>query len=314
MALVKSGTFGSSPVAAYELHAAQTAGSGNSRTVKVTLKLKVNGSTTASKYGYGLSWIARVKDSYSATTAIKGNEYWYGGEGYREFSQTLTVDVGTTNSTSITVGFQLKRSDGGSSSWNQTITGNFTVDKTNTKPYFPTDQQYLNIKQGNNSSGALLSGIIPENISNVYLEWGQASDAEGGTLTYSLNHRINGGNWSQIDSGTDRAHSYSIGAGNQGQTLEYYVDVKDNGGLWSDKAYSTKITKNTFTGSTLNDIPSIAYNTSSLTLSWNAPSNTTSHADKSKFNFAISCDGLTLYNATASNTATSLTFKIVIRK
>lgn len=311
MALVKSGTFGSSPVAAYELHAAQTAGSGNSRTVKVILKLKVNGSTTASKYGYGLSWIARVKDSYSATTAIKGNEYWYGGEGYREFSQTLTVDVGTTNSTSITVGFQLKRSDGGSSSWNQTITGNFTVDKTNTKPYFPTDQQYLNIKQGNNSSGALLSGIIPENISNVYLEWGQASDAEGGTLTYSLNHRINGGNWSQIDSGTDRAHSYSIGAGNQGQTLEYYVDVKDNGGLWSDKVYSTKITKNTFTGSTLNDIPSIAYNTSSLTLSWNAPSNTTSHADKSKFNFTISCDGLTLYNATASNATTSLTFKIV---
>ena len=311
MALVKSGTFGSSPVAAYELHAAQTAGSGNSRTVKVTLKLKVNGSTTASKYGYGLSWIARVKDSYSATTAIKGNEYWYGGEGYREFSQTLTVDVGTTNSTSITVGFQLKRSDGGSSSWNQTITGNFTVDKTNTKPYFPTGQQYLNIKQGNNSSGALLSGIIPENISNVYLEWGQASDAEGGTLTYSLNHRINGGNWSQIDSGTDRAHSYSIGTGNQGQTLEYYVDVKDNGGLWSDKVYSTKITKNTFTGSTLNNISSIAYNTSSLTLSWSAPSNTTSHADKSKFNFAISCDGLTLYNATASNTATSLTFKIV---
>lgn len=311
MALVKSGTFGSSPSAAYELHAAQTAGSGNSRTVKVTLRLKVNGSTTASKYGYGLSWIARVKDSYSATTSIKGNEYWYGGEGYREFSQTLTVNVGTTNSTSITVGFQLKRTDGGSTSWNQTITGTFSVDKTNTKPYFPTAQQYINVRQGSSASGTLLSGIIPENISTVYIEWGQASDAEGGTLTYGLNHRINGGNWSQIDFGTDRAHSYSIGTGNQGQTLEYYVDVKDNGGLWSDKIYSSKITKNTFTGSTLNDIASISYNTTSLKLSWTSPSNTTSHADKSKFNFTISCDGLTLYNATASNAATSLTFKIV---
>ena len=311
MALVKSGTFGSSPSAAYELHAAQTAGSGNNRTVKVTLKLKVNGSTTASRYGYGLSWIARVKDSYSATTAIKGNEYWYGGQGYREFSQTLTVNVGTTNSTSITVGFQLKRTDGGSTSWNQTITGTFSVDKTNTKPYFPTAQQYINVRQGGSASGTLLSGIIPENISNVYIEWGQASDAEGGTLTYALNHRINGGNWSQIDFGTDRAHSYSIGSGNQGQTLEYYVDVKDNGGLWSDKIYSTKITKNTFTGSILNDIASIAYNTTSLTLSWTSPSNTTSHADKSVFNFSITCDGLTLYNATASNTTTSLTFKIV---
>lgn len=311
MALVKSGTFGSSPSAAYELHAAQTAGSGNNRTVKVTLKLKVNGSTTASRYGYGLSWIARVKDSYSATTAIKGNEYWYGGEGYREFSQTLTVNVGTTNSTSITVGFQVKRTDGGSTSWNQTITGTFSVDKTNTKPYFPTAQQYINVRQGSSASGTLLSGIIPENISTVYIEWGQASDAEGGTLTYGLNHRINGGNWSQIDWGTDRAHSYSIGAGNQGQTLEYYVDVQDNGGLWSDKIYSTKITKNTFTGSILNDIASIAYNTTSLTLSWTSPSNTTSHADKSKFNFSITCDGLTLYNATAINATTSLTFKIV---
>ena len=311
MALVKSGTFGSGPSAAYELHAVQTAGSGNNRTVKVTLKLKVNGSTTASRYGYGLSWIARVKDSYSATTAIKGNEYWYGGEGYREFSQTLTVNVGTTNSTSITVGFQLKRSDGGSTSWNQTITGTFSVDKTNTKPYFPTAQQYINVRQGGSASGTLLSGIIPENISTVYIEWGQASDAEGGTLTYGLNHRINGGNWSQIDWGTDRAHSYSIGSGNQGQTLEYYVDVQDNGGLWSDKIYSAKITKNTFTGSTLNDIASIAYNTTSLTLSWTSPSNTTSHADKSVFNFNITCDGLTLYNATASNTTTSLTFKIV---
>lgn len=311
MALVKSGTFGSGPSAAYELHAAQTAGSGNNRTVKVTLRLKVNGSTTASKYGYGLSWIARVKDSYSATTAIKGNEYWYGGEGYREFSQTLTVNVGTTNSTSITVGFQLKRTDGGSTSWNQTITGTFSVDKTNTKPYFPTAQQYINVRQGSSASGTLLSGIIPENISTVYIEWGQASDAEGGTLTYGLNHRINGGNWSQIDFGTDRAHSYSIGSGNQGQTLEYYVDVQDNGGLWSNKIYSAKITKNTFTGSTLNDIASIAYNTTSLTLSWTSPSNTTSHADKSVFNFSITCDGLTLYNATASNTTTSLTFKIV---
>lgn len=311
MALVKSGTFGSSPSAAYELHAAQTAGSGNSRTVKVTLRLKVNGSTTSSRYGYGLSWIARVKDSYSATTAIKGNEYWYGGEGYREFSQTLTVNVGTTNSTSITVGFQVKRTDGGSTSWNQTITGTFSVDKTNTRPYFPTAQQYINVRQGSSASGTLLSGIIPENISTVYIEWGQASDAEGGTLTYGLNHRINSSNWSQIDFGTDRAHSYSIGAGNQGQTLEYYVDAQDNGGLWSDKIYSTKITKNTFTGSTLNDIASIAYNTTSLTLSWTSPSNTTSHADKSVFNFSITCDGLTLYNATASNKTTSLTFKIV---
>ena len=34
MALVKSGTFGSGPSAAYELHAVQTAGSGNNIKIK----------------------------------------------------------------------------------------------------------------------------------------------------------------------------------------------------------------------------------------------------------------------------------------
>lgn len=275
MAIVKSGTFGSSPSASYELHAEQTSGSGNSRTVKVTLRLKVYGSTSQSKYGFPLYWKARVKDSYSGWQTVKGSEYWYATEGYREFAQWLTVDVGTTSSTSITVGFQLNRSDGGSSSWNQTITGSFTVNKTNTAPYFPNDQKWINVRSGSTSSGTLLSGVIPENTSQVYISWGAASDAEGDSLTYALNHKINNGNWVQIDLGTDRAHSYSIGAGNEGQTIQYYVDVKDPSGAWSEKIYSAVLTKNTLIGGWFtNHSTDIYYGTDSFTIYFTGGRNT----------------------------------------
>lgn len=311
MALVKSGTFGSGPAAMYELHADQISGSGTNRTVKVTLKLKVNGSTSTSKYGYGLTWKARVKDTYSGNQNIKGNEYWYGGQAYREFSQTINANIGTTASSSIVVGFQLWRTDGGSSSWNQTITGNYTVTNTNTAPYFPSGQQYVTIREGNNSSGTVLTGVIPENISQVFVHWGKASDNEGDSINYSLQHQVNNGNWSQIDYGADQEHSYTIGAGNQGQTLKYSVDAVDKNGAWSTKIYSNVITKNTFTGSNLSDIAAIYYNTTELKLTWSAPSNTTTHANANAFNFSLTCDGLTLYNANATNTTTSLTFKIV---
>ena len=310
MAIVSTATFGSSPSGTYELHAEQIGGSGNQRTVRATLRLKVNGSGS-SNYGYPLHWRARIKNSWSSYMHVKGNEYWRGGEAYREFSWTTTVDVGTTAATNITIGFQLARSDGGSSSWNVSKEGSFQVNRTNTRPYFPSNQQWVNIREGGSASGTLLSGIIPENISTLYIDWGQASDNEGGTLMYSLNHKINGGNWGQIDFGSDRAHSYIIGAGNEGQTLEYCVDVRDDAGEWSDKIYSTKITKNSFTGSTLNDITSIVYNTSSITLTWTNPNNTTTHVDKDKFNFNITCDGLNLYNSSTSNAARSMTFKIV---
>lgn len=306
MAIVKSGTFGSSPSASYELHAEQTSGSKNSRTVKVTLRLKVEGSSTKSKYGFPLYWKARVKDSYSGWQTVKGSEYWYGTEGYREFAQWLTVDVGTTNSTSITVGFELKRSDGGASTWNQTITSSFTVNKTNTAPYFPSGNQWVNVRAGNTSSGTLLSGIIPENTSEVYVDWGAAADAEGDTITYALNHKINDGNWVQIDLGTDRAHSYSIGSGNEGQRIQYYVDARDPSGSWSGKIYSSTLTKNILTGGWFTGHSNnILHGTESFTLTFTGGKN----SNGTPVYYHVYSDDIPIYNG-REVTGTSETIKI----
>ena len=108
--LIKTGTLGSgSPLVAYELYAEQTAASGTSRTIKVTAKFKVNGGSS-SYYSYPCNWRARVGNSYGAYEEMKSNTRWSGSDAYRTFSQTIKIDVGTTSSTSITVGLQTNHS------------------------------------------------------------------------------------------------------------------------------------------------------------------------------------------------------------
>lgn len=301
MALIKSGTIGSgSPLLAYELHAEQTGASGTSRTIKITGKFKVNGSS-ASWYGYACNWRARVHNSYGSWSSIKGTESWNGGQAYRSFSQTLTVDVGTTSSTAITVGLYTDSQT--SNGWDGNATGSFTVSSTNTAPYFPSGAS-ITVRSGGNSSGTVLSGIIPENINTVYISWTSAKDNEGGTLNYALNHSINGGGYTQIDYGTDLEHSYNIGSGNEGQTIQYYVDCRDSAGLWSSKIYSGVLTKNRFTGDTLSSSSSISYDSTSLAFSYSGASNTNGNGT---FTRTLSCDGITVYNPSLSSSPATVT-------
>ena len=301
MALIKSGTLGSGkPLLAYELHAEQTGASGTSRTVKITAKFKVNGSS-ASWYGYACNWRARVHNSYGSWSSIKGTESWNGGQAYRSFSQTLTVDVGTTSSTVITVGLYTDSQI--DNSWDGNATGSFTVGSTNTAPYFPSGSA-ITVRSGSSASGTVLSGIIPENTNTVYISWSSAKDNEGGTLTYALNHSINGGGYSQIDFGTDLEHSYNIGSGNEGQTIQYYVDCRDSAGLWSSKIYSGVLTKNRFTGDTLSSSSSISYDSTSLAFSYSGASNTNGNGT---FTRTLSCDGITVYNPSLSSSPATVT-------
>ena len=301
MALIKSGTLGSGkPLLAYELHAEQTGASGTSRTVKITAKFKVNGSS-ASWYGYACNWRARVHNSYGSWSSIKGTESWNGGQAYRSFSQTLTVDVGTTSSTAITVGLYTDSQI--DNSWDGNATGSFTVGSTNTAPYFPSGSA-ITVRSGSSASGTVLSGIIPENTNTVYISWSSAKDNEGGTLTYALNHSINGGGYSQIDFGTDLEHSYNIGSGNEGQTIQYYVDCRDSAGLWSSKIYSGVLTKNRFTGDTLSSSSSISYDSTSLAFSYSGASNTNGNGT---FTRTLSCDGITVYNPSLSSSPATVT-------
>ena len=52
MALIASATYGSYPGMKYEFYAEQTGGSGNSRTIKLTLKLKCGGNSSWEGWGF----------------------------------------------------------------------------------------------------------------------------------------------------------------------------------------------------------------------------------------------------------------------
>lgn len=304
MALVKSGTFGSSPSAYYEIHADLLGGSGNTRQVKVHLALKVNGSTSSSNYGYPLNWLPKIHTSNGGWQHVKGSERWNATEGLRWYSWTATVDVGTTSSTSIGVGFDLKRSDGGSSSWNTSQSGSFNVGSTNTAPSM---NGAVTIRNGS-ASGSVLTGIIPENVSTLHLSWSAGSDREQGSsgLKYGVNEIVNGGGATTIlYPTTGLSHSVNIGAGNEGQRRKYYVDCRDNSDVLStNRADSVEVTKNSFTGDTLASSSSINFNSSSVAFSYSGAKNTNGNTT---FTRVLSCDGITVYNSTLGASPATIT-------
>ncbi len=305
MALVLSGVHSSGPGLQYELHAEQTGGSGNSRTIKLTLKLKVSGSSSASWFGYAMDHRFNVNGNWSGWSQSKGTESWNATQAFRSWTYTYTTDVGTSSEKDITVGFQTDAHHS-SNSWDATKTGTFRVGKTNTAPYFTSGEQWLRLRPSSDS-GTAFNGYYPENVSYLYIDWGYASDSEGGTINYSLNQSINGGGWSRVDYGTDRAHGIQIGSGNEGQKMQFYVDAVDNGGLWSGKVYSATITKNTLSGGSVSSVTSINYNSSSFEVTVGAGRN----SDGSTVNYRIYSDNITIYN---QNDTTGLKHTVQIYK
>lgn len=303
MALVKTGTFGSSPQAYYELYAEQLSGSSTSRTIKLTLAIKVSGSSS-SRYGYPLNWLPLVHYSNAGWKKLKGNETWYGSDGLRWFDAQLTVDVGTTSATSIGVGFQLDMTQG-SSSWETTQTASFGVGSTNTPPKMNGS---VAIRK-DNSDGEILSGIIPENISTIYLSWQQGSDNEQGSsgLKYGVNEIVNGGGATTIlYPTTGLSHTVNIGSGNEGQRRKYYVDCRDNSDALSDnRADSVELTKNSFTGDALASNSTIGFLTESIDFTMSGAKNTNGNT---VFTRTLTCDGITVYN----NSGTATTWNIII--
>ena len=292
MALIKSGTIGSgTPLLAYELHVEQTGASGNSRTIKITGKFKVNGSSS-SWYGYACNWRARVHNSYGSWTAIKGTESWNGGQAYRSFSQTLTVDVGTTNSVAITVGLYTDSQI--DNDWDGSATGSFTVGSTNTAP----------VISGTVSTSP--SGIIAENTATITVTAPTATDANGNLSGYRCRVSINGGGYSEIYRGSSRSFNHNVSGYGEGTTFQYAFDCYDSAGAWSGNVYSAVVTKNRFTGDTLSSSSSIGYTdgNGSISFSFSGASNTNGNTS---FTRTLSCDGITVYNATLSSSPTTVT-------
>lgn len=289
MALIRSGSVGTeSPYLQYELYADQTGGSVNNRTIKITLKAKIS----SGYYGYPANWRANINGTWSGWMRLKGTESWNKNDGFRTFEYSATTDVGTTSSKAITVGFGVD-SYNGDDSWDSTVTGSFTVGATNRPPNPPSN---IIVRNGNSANSPVLNaGIVPENITTLYITWSAGSDPDGDQLTYALNESINNGGYVQRDFGTDLAHSYNTNGWDEGGTIQFYIDARDTKGAWSSKTYSGVLTKNRLTAGTIYEYSNnINFNTKSFEARFRGGSNT----DKSAVTYSCYSDSITIYNQT----------------
>ena len=289
MALIRSGSVGTeSPYLQYELYADQTGGSVNNRTIKITLKAKIS----SGYYGYPANWRANINGTWSGWMRLKGTESWNKNDGFRTFEYSATTDVGTTSSKAITVGFGID-GYGGDDTWDSTVTGSFTVGATNRPPNPPSN---IIVRNGNSANSPVLNaGIVPENITTLYITWSAGSDPDGDQLTYVLNESINNGGYVQRDFGTDLAHSYNTNGWDEGGTIQFYIDARDTKGAWSSKTYSGVLTKNRLTAGTIYEYSNnINFNTKSFEARFRRGSNT----DKSAVTYSCYSDSITIYNQT----------------
>ena len=289
MALIRSGSVGTeSPYLQYELYADQTGGSVNNRTIKITLKAKIS----SGYYGYPANWRANINGTWSGWMRLKGTESWNKNDGFRTFEYSATTDVGTTSSKAITVGFGID-GYGGDDTWDSTVTGSFTVGATNRPPNPPSN---IIVRNGNSANSPVLNaGIVPENITTLYITWSAGSDPDGDQLTYALNESINNGGYVQRDFGTDLAHSYNTNGWDEGGTIQFYIDARDTKGAWSSKTYSGVLTKNRLTAGTIYEYSNnINFNTKSFEARFRRGSNT----DKSAVTYSCYSDSITIYNQT----------------
>ena len=302
MALIASATYGSYPGMKYEFYAEQTGGSGNSRTIKLTLKLKCGGSSSSSWYGYAVNWRGYVNGTWSSWATVKGTESWNATQDFRTYTTTITTNVGTTSSKAINVGFATDSQI--DADWDFSKTNwSFTVGATNRAPSAPSNL-VIRTAQG----AASLSGIIPENINYFHVDWSAASDADGDTIYYDLQEQRNGGSWTSIDgSGTDCAHGFNT-VGGEGTSYRYWVDARDSKGVHSSGGvYSATVTKNVLTaGSFTGHSNDIDFNTTEFTLRFNRGSN----SDGSTVYMMCYSDNVRVYNETELTSETSQTIKI----
>lgn len=305
MALLQTGTLGNgSPKMYYELYADNVSASGNNKTVRVTIKVKVNG-TSASSFGYPVNWRARLQTphefKYGNWATLKGSEFWYGSDGLRTYSQDITFDGKTTASVVCIPNFEISSS---SSSWNGSSThaSNFGTLSSNTPPYWPSGSSLV-LRNGS-ASGEILKGTIPENVSKIYASWSVGKDNEGGTLRYGLNVKINGASsGTNLYLNTGRNFTHTIGSGNEGQTLDYYVDMRDNQNALSSAITHPRLTKNKFTQATLASTSTINFDTGKINFSYSGAKNTNGNTS---FTYKIACSEVTVYNQDISGGSTNI--------
>lgn len=280
MALIASGIHGSGPGMSYEFYAEQTAGSGNNRTIKITLKLKA-GQYSTSYYAYPVQWRANVNGSWSGWMSVKGGEAWRGSDGFRTFTYTATTNVGTTSSKSITVGIETDSI--GYTHWDFSKTGSLTVSQTNVAP---------SLSGTVSIDGSTSNRTISENTTQLVIKTPAASDTN--LSGYRFRVSVNGGGYTEIYRGFSTSYTHNISGYGEGTTFKYVVDAYDSVGAWSANIYSPTITKNKFIQDNISSTSSIAFGTTTIAFTYSGASNTQSGVTITK---TLSCDnGITIYN------------------
>jgi hypothetical protein len=264
----------------YEFYAEQTAGSGNNRTIKITLKLKA-GQYSTSYYAYPVQWRANVNGSWSGWMSVKGGEAWRGSDGFRTFTYTATTNVGTTSSKSITVGIETDSI--GYSHWDFSKTGSLTVSQTNVAP---------SLSGTVSIDGSTSNRTISENTTQLVIKTPAASDTN--LSGYRFRVSVNGGGYTEIYRGSSTSYTHNISGYGEGTTFKYVVDAYDSVGAWSANIYSPTITKNKFIQDNISSTSSIAFGTTTIAFTYSGASNTQSGVTITK---TLSCDnGITVYN------------------
>ena len=288
MALLKSGSYKASGTVDldYRLYAEQTGGSGTSRTIKVTVEFKCGGNTAyPSWWGYAMDWRPYVNSTYGSWAYVKGTESWNTNNSFRSYSQTITVNVGTTSSTSVTVGFSTDSH--GDNGWDGGASASFGVSSTNTAPWFQAvDKVTADSTTGNK--------YIPENQGSIKISWPTAYDNDGNLAGYRIRVSINGGGYSEIarTNTSTRTYTHNVAGYGTGSSFKYAIDAFDYASVWSGSIYSGIITKNSLTAANLTAPSSIVWNTESLSFSWSGASNKVSNTT---FTYDLTCKQFTLY-------------------
>ena len=261
---------GNSPDWRHTISYSQTGRTGTSATYSVTVGLQL----TEGSFGYGSYVRARVTVGgvTSGWHNFTSSNSWGSGS-----HKTVTINItGNAGAGGGTLAASVEwNCSAYATSPNFSVSGTFSVSTWNTAPYFTSGEQWLRIRDGNNLD-SVLNGYIAENVSKLWLDWGYASDNEGGDITYILQQQVNNGGWTTIDTGTDRAHAFDIGAGNEGETRIFWVTARDNNGAQAASGvYSARITKNTLTAGWITSVSdNIYYGTNSITVNFTGGSNT----------------------------------------
>jgi hypothetical protein len=282
--------FSSSPPFKTIIEAVETGRTSTNATFKITMKLKLNSSTSSAFYGYAINWRATLNGVSSGLLKVKAaSPRWYGGEAYRTFTTTLTTSVGVTGGT-IPLKIEMLPSGGGNISFNKTY--NIAYSTWNTPP----------VLSGVGSINK--TGIIPENTSSIIVSWEKAVDSNlSGYIIYRYVDKVHK---ATIEVGADVTQcTDDISEYGQGSEIYYKVWAVDSYGEKSEPIASNIITLNTLTGASLTINNSIDIDTNVINASFKGASNTDGNIT---FKYTVYSDQITVYNGNVA--ATPFTVKI----